>query len=111
MGKSTGPVTPRGKARSSQNAARHWIEAGRILPEEQQDAAILRNGFTEVFNPQGLIEHEIVDDLTLNRLIRRRNDIAFTREFSKAGIEKRVKMLDIAERSAIQYWLPPAEVR
>jgi hypothetical protein len=111
MGKSTGPRTPRGKARSSQNAARHWIEAGRILPGEQQEAAILRNGFTEDFKPQGLIEHDVIDDLTLNRLIKRRIDLAFSREFSKAGIEKTVKMLDIGERSATQYWLRSAEVR
>ncbi len=111
MGKSTGPTTPRGKARSSQNAAKHWIESGRILPGEQQEAAILRNGFTEDFKPQGLIEHEVIDDLTLNRLIKRRIDLAFSREFSKAGIEKTVKMLDIGERSAAQYWLRSAEVR
>ena len=105
MGKSTGPRTPRGKARSSQNAAKHWIESGRILPEEQREAAILRSGFTEDFKPQSLIEHEIIEDLTLNRLIRRRIDIAFTREFSKASIETTIKELDRDERSATQYWL------
>jgi hypothetical protein len=110
MGKSTGPVTPRGKARSCQNAAKHWIESGRILPEEQQDAAILRNGFLEDFKPQSMIEHEIIDDLTLNRLIKRRIDMAFTREFSKAAIEKAARLLDIGERSAIQYWLRSANV-
>jgi hypothetical protein len=108
MGKSTGPRTPRGKARSSQNAAKHWIESGRILPEEQQDAAILRNGLTEDFKPQGLIEHEVIDDLTLNRLIKRRIDMAFTREFSKATIEKAIRLLENDERSGIQYWLRAA---
>jgi hypothetical protein len=111
MGKSTGPRTPRGKARASQNAAKHWIESRRILAEEQQDAAILRNGFTEDFKPQSLIEHEVIDDLTLNRLIKRRVDIAFTREFSKADLKKTVKLLDIGERSAIQYWRRSADVR
>jgi hypothetical protein len=105
MGKSTGPCTPRGKARSSRNAAKHWIESRKILPEEQQDAAILRNGFTEDFNPQSLIERELIDDLTLNRLIRRRIDIAFTREFSKASIKKTARLQEDSERSAIQYWL------
>jgi hypothetical protein len=105
MGKSTGPRTPRGKARSSQNAAKHWIESGRILPEEQRDAAILRSGFTEDFKPQGLIEQEVIDDLTLNRLIKRRIDLAFTREFSKATIEKTIKLLENDERSVTQYWL------
>jgi hypothetical protein len=105
MGKSTGPRTPRGKARSSQNAAKHWIESGRILPEEQQEAAILRNGFTEDFNPEGSIENEVIDDLVLNRLIKRRIDMAFTREFSKASIETTIQELDRDERAATQYWL------
>ena len=91
MGKATGPRTPRGKARASQNAVRHWIESGRILPEEQQEAVILRGGFTEDFKPQSLIEHEITEDLTLNRLIRRRIDIAFTREFRRHQSMQRSK--------------------
>jgi hypothetical protein len=111
MGKSSGPCTPRGKARASQNAAKHWIEAGRILPKEEREAAILRSGFEEDFKPQTLIEHEIIDDIVFNRLIKRRVDIAFTRAFSKAAIEKSARLVDIDERSAIQFWLPPAEVR
>src|ERR1700747_1563600 len=111
MGNSTGPRTPRGKARSSQNAAKHWIESGRILPEEQQESVILRSGLTEDFKPQSLIEHEIIEDLTLNRLIRRRIDIAFTREFSKATIETTIKELDRCERSATQYWLRVAGLK
>lgn len=105
MGKSTGPHTPRGKARSSKNAAKHWIESGRILPEEQKDAAVLRSGFTEDFKPQGSIETEVIDDLTLNRLVKRRIDMAFTREFSKASFEKTIKLLENHEHSAMQYWL------
>jgi hypothetical protein len=105
MSKATGPSTPKGKARSSRNAAKHWIESGRILPEEQQDAAILRGGFEEDFKPQALIEDEIIDDLVLNRLIRRRIDIAFTREFSKARIETVVQGMDRREHPAIQYCL------
>jgi hypothetical protein len=92
MGRSTGPRTPRGKARSSQNAARHWIESKRILQEEQKEAAILRSGFEEDFKPQGLCEHEIVDDLVFNRLHKRRIDIVLTREFSKATIEKTIEL-------------------
>jgi hypothetical protein len=105
MRKSTGPRTPRGKARSSHNAAKHWIESGRILPEEEKEAAILRSRFEEDFKPQGLIEEEVIDDLVFNRLIKRRIDVAFTREFSKASIETTIKELDRDERSATQYWL------
>jgi hypothetical protein len=109
MGNSTGPRTPRGKARSSQNAAKHWIESGRILPEEQEDAAILRSGFVGDFKPQGLIEQEVIDDLTLNRLIKRRIDIAFTREFSRANIDKTIKWLENHERPLTEYWLRKAK--
>jgi len=109
MSKSTGPRTPRGKARSSQNAAKHWIQSGRILPEEQREAAILRSGFAEDLKPQGLIEQEVIDDLTLNRLIKRRIDLAFTREFSKANIEKTIKWLENHERPVAEYWLRKAK--
>jgi len=105
MSEPRGPRTARGKARSSQNAARHWIECKRILPEEQKEVAILRSGFEEDFKSQSLIEDEIVDDLVFNRLIKRRIDIAFTREFSKAPTETTIKELDRDERAVTQYWL------
>jgi hypothetical protein len=105
MSKSTGPRTPGGKARSSQNAAKHWIESRRILPEEQNEAAILRSGFEADFQPEGLIEQEIIDDLVFNRLHKRRIDLAFTREFSKAIVEKAIELRENNERSVTRYWL------
>ena len=105
MSKSTGPRTPRGKARSSQNAAKHWIESRRILQEEQGEAAVLRSGFEEDFKPEGLIEHEIIDDLVFNRPHKRRIDIVMTREFSKATIEKAIELRENNERSVTRYWL------
>ncbi len=105
MSKSTGPRTPKGKARSSQNAAKHWIESRRILPEEQDEAAILRSGFEADFKPEGLIEQEIIDDLVFNRLHKRRIDSAFTREFSKAIVEKAIELREDNERSVTRYWL------
>jgi len=111
MSKSTGPRTPKGKARSSQNAAKHWIESRRILPEEQEEAAVLRGGFEADFKPEGLIEHEIIDDLVFNRLHKRRIDIVMTREFSKATIEKAIELRENNERPAARYWLRLASVR
>jgi hypothetical protein len=105
MGKSTGPRTPRGKARSSQNAAKHWIESGRILPQEEKEAAILRQGFMEHFNPEGLVENDVIADFVFNRLIRRRIDVAFTREFSKASAMKPLIQLENHEDTAIQFYL------
>jgi hypothetical protein len=110
MGKSTGPRTPRGKARSSRNSAKHWIESRRILPDEQQEAAILRSGLEEDFRPEGLIEQEIVNDLVFNRLHKRRIDIATTREFSKATVEKAIELRENNERSVAHYFLRLASV-
>jgi hypothetical protein len=106
MGKSsTGPRTPKGKARSSRNAAKHWIESGRILPSEEEEAGSLRQRFTEDFNPSGLAENEVIDDLVFNRLIKRRVDVAFTREFSKASAIKPLIQLENHEDSAVQFYL------
>lgn len=110
MNGSTGPRTQRGKTRSSQNAAKHWVESRRILPEEREEAAILRSGVEEDLKPEGLIEHEIIDDLTLNRLLRRRIDMAFTREFSRATIEKKIEVEKNNLRPVTRYWLREAEL-
>jgi len=110
MSKSTGPRTPKGKARSSQNAAKHWIESRRILPEEQGEAAVLRGGFEADFKPESLIEHEIIDDLVFNRLHKRRIDIVMTREFSKATVEKAIELHENKERPVARYWLRLANV-
>jgi hypothetical protein len=105
MGSATGPRSPRGKSRSSQNAAKHWIESGRILPPEQDEARILHRGLVEDFRPNGLAENEIVNDVVFNRLNRRRIDVAFTREFSKADTTKLLRWIENHESTAIDYWL------
>jgi hypothetical protein len=105
MSNATGPRTPRGKARSSRNAAKHWIASGRILQSEQKEAAFLRQGFADDFKPQGMAENEIVDDLTFNRLIRRRIDAAFTREFSKASLKEMSTWLENYEHTGVEFWL------
>lgn len=110
MLEATGPRTARGKARSSQNAAKHWIESRRILPDEQEEAAILQSGLEEDFSPEGLIEQEIIDDFVLNRLHKRRIDIAMTREFSKATVEKAIELRENNERPVARYWLRQANV-
>jgi hypothetical protein len=104
MGKATGPRTARGKARSSKNAAKHWIESGRILEQEEREAAILRDGFIADFHPNGSIECEIIDDLVFNRLVKRRIDSAFTREFSKANAEKQLSIFDKYDNAVSSYW-------
>jgi hypothetical protein len=105
MNNSTGPRTPRGKARSSQNAAKHWMNSGRILSSERKEALFLRQGYQDDFKAEGLAENEIVDDMVLNRLIRRRIDAAFTRESWKAGVGRVFSWWNDTEPSAIDYFL------
>jgi hypothetical protein len=64
MGQS-GPKTRNGKLRSSRNSAKHWIESHRILPHEENDAAILRSGLIADFKPQGLLELEVIEDFDI----------------------------------------------
>jgi hypothetical protein len=105
MGTSAGPKSRNGKLRSSRNAAKHWIESGRILPGEQEAAAVLQTEFMADLEPEGLLGIEIIDDLTLNRLVKRRIDVAFTREFARASIEKTIALTEKSEHSGTQYWL------
>lgn len=104
MVNATGPRTKRGKARSSQNAAKHWIESRRILPLEQKQAAFFRLGFVDDFKPEGLSENEVIDDLALNRLIRQRIDEAFTREFEKARAAKTLSWIGNYESTTVEYF-------
>jgi hypothetical protein len=104
MANATGPRTERGKARSSQNAAKHWIESGRILPSEQKQAALIRLGLVEDFKPEGLSENEVIADLVFNRLIRQRIDAAFTREFEKAKVAKTLNWIGNYESTVVEYF-------
>lgn len=87
--KHTGPRTPFGKKRSSRNAAKHWLTTKGILPQEGNEAAVLREKFEEDLAPTSFIEIELIDDLVFCRLVKRRIDNAFTREFRKAAVAKR----------------------
>lgn len=68
--RSTGPRTPQGKRRSARNASKHKILVGRILPEEADAAYCIWEELVKDLNPRGMLQQEIVLDLTLNRLVR-----------------------------------------
>jgi hypothetical protein len=55
---STGPVTPEGKARTSQNALRHGLTARHIVirPGEQQEFDELERSLLTELDPQGAVE-------------------------------------------------------
>src|SRR5262245_48098562 len=60
---STGPKTPEGLARSSQNATKHGLFArAPVLPGEDPEAyRMLREQYFEELQPQGALETELVE--------------------------------------------------
>src|SRR6266568_8025801 len=62
---STGPRTPEGQARSSQNARTHGLTARDvcITPDEREEFAQLLNDYQTDVKPQGAIERSLFDNL------------------------------------------------
>ncbi|HVW11749.1 MAG TPA: hypothetical protein VHC90_24370 [Bryobacteraceae bacterium] len=61
---STGPRTPAGKARSSQNAVKFGLFSGTFTqPGERQEYAALRNQLYADFDPQSAIEQTAVEQI------------------------------------------------
>jgi hypothetical protein len=68
----SGPRTPEGKRRSAQNASKHKIFAGRILPDETKLASKLFAQFQEDLQPQSSLELEFIGEIVQNCLQARR---------------------------------------
>jgi hypothetical protein len=104
--KSHGPVTPEGKARSSQNGRIHGFTASRIVfstPEEQEDYDTLLAEYTTNLKPKGPVELDTFHQL-IHAAWRLRNlAIADAQLYEKAGgdpllcenpeVEKRAALL------------------
>jgi hypothetical protein len=71
---STGPRTPEGKARSSQNALRHGLTARATLLPTEDPAVYQRHSqkFLDEYHPQGATEHELVHSLAESSWLRSR---------------------------------------
>jgi hypothetical protein len=63
--KSTGPKTPSGKQKSSQNALRHGLRASNpvLAIESQDDFLALHQSFLDEFNPRTPLAHSLVEQL------------------------------------------------
>ncbi len=83
---SGGPRTPAGKRRSAQNASKHRIFAGRILSNEEKEAAKLFAQFQQDLQPESSLEIEIISDLVQNRLQARRIDKHYVYEVDRARV-------------------------
>jgi hypothetical protein len=66
---STGPVTPAGKARSSQNALKHGLHSKQILlpTESAEEFHTLRDSYFDQFQPATPVEAELVESLAATR--------------------------------------------
>jgi len=82
----SGPRTPAGKRRSAQNASKHKIFAGRILPDETKLASKLFAQFQADLQPQSSLELEFIGEIVQNRLQARRIDKYFVHEVMKAQV-------------------------
>src|SRR6266478_1927964 len=62
---STGPRTPEGRARSSQNARTHGLTARDFIvaPNERDEFEELLNGYQADVKPEGPIQHTLFDEL------------------------------------------------
>ena len=63
--KSTGPITPDGKARSSRNSFRHGLCAKNILigPEERDDFDHMTQGYRFELDPDGPVEQTLFSEI------------------------------------------------
>ena len=92
--KSQGPVTPEGKARSSQNAVRHGLTAKTIVLNNEDSAQfkVLCDHLSNDYQPQTEYERELVGQLAGARWKLRRCNIVEKGIFDKAVDEIRPKI-------------------
>jgi hypothetical protein len=59
---SRGPITPEGKARSSQNALQHGLFATTVVlaSEDPQEFRAILNDYCDYYQPVGRVEHDII---------------------------------------------------
>ena len=67
--KSHGPVTPEGRARSSQNAIRHGLSAKSVVlsTESAEEFQLLLDSYLDQFRPRTPVETELVELMTAAR--------------------------------------------
>ena len=109
--KSKGPVTPEGKARSSQNAITHGIHARAVVlsTENPEKYDQLKAEYFAYWKPETVFETDLVNDIAisrwrLNRLLANET-AAIDREIDRqrVAIKQEFKSIDPCTRTAIAY--------
>ncbi len=101
--KSTGPITPAGKAKVAQNARKHGLTARQIvLPgESEEDYEHLLSAYLDQFQPETPLEFELVTVMAASRWRHRRLTAIETGLYNK-DLNERQKEMD-------RYHLNPAD--
>ena len=109
--KSTGPVSPEGKQRSSYNRTTHGMRSSRIvLRNESQDTYNeLHSLFFQLFQPHDIFEHECVSNIVNARWRIRRLEAAaaanleLALEEARHDFESKYQNLDITHEHALAF--------
>src|SRR5437879_6515816 len=104
---STGPRTPEGRARSSQNARTHGLTARDVLiaPDEREEFEELLNDYQMDVQPQGAAQQSLFDDLVaaawnLRRMeVRACSDTTRTAEQLEKELDRLVRYKTCIERT------------
>jgi hypothetical protein len=83
----TGPRTPRGKARSSQNSTKHGLFSERVSPAEEKEAARLHRVLRKDLHLRGFEDEFFGSDLVLTTLKKTRLDKYTRDELRKADMQ------------------------
>ena len=106
--KSQGPVTPEGKAKSSQNSLKHGLTSSRVLlPGESQEAFDqLESSLLETLKPATEFENELVREMTSARWRLRRieeMETALVQREMRKLVEEQGEDADIDEIRMLAY--------
>jgi hypothetical protein len=109
--RSRGPVTPEGRARSSQNALKHGLTSRIIVlsNESEADFDALREAYLAHFNPQTELEVGLVEQLVAACWRTQRTWALETAlldlemEEQREGIEKKFEAIDEEARTALAF--------
>ena len=83
----TGPCTPQGKARSSQNAVKHGLYSKRVSPAEEKEAARLHRMLRKELHLQGFEDESFGSGMVLTKLTKTRLEEYTCDELRKADIQ------------------------
>jgi hypothetical protein len=87
----TGPRTPNGKRRSSQNARKHALSAQKLTPVEYELVGVLADGICKEFCLNGTLASAIGYDLAQNEIYRKRVEGYAAHQFKIADANAEVQ--------------------